>query len=496
MGVVRKQSAYATIYAYLGVIVGFVSTGLLMPNVFSPEQNGVLKLLVSYSLLASQLGVLGFKKVTFRLFPYFRDKTKGHNGFFFLMLLVFLAGLTITFSLILLLKPVILNRADSGGALFNYFYTYIFLLTGFHLMFMLLDQYITVLMNITKSVFFKDFLQRLLILSALGIYMLDWVDFSGFVALYAGAYSAKAVLIFIVLLRAGHVHLKPQFHMLTRERLRSIFQMMSLGLFGGFASIITFQIDSIMVNKMVGLGETGVYSITFFFGTLIQIPQRSLRKISIPFVSEAFKNEDYAKLNQLVKRTSLNLLVIGSLLVIGLWGNIHNVFEILPDTYRQGKYVILFISLSNIVLLSAGVTSTLIGISRLYPYQLLFVSLHAALIIGTNLLFIPLLGLSGAALASLVSMVVITTVRISFVWYHFRILPYHLAHVKVLLAALLSYGLSLLLPTLPHFILDIAVRSALLIAVYVPIVYFLKLSPDIRDLADQIIAIIRKRLGI
>lgn len=494
MGTVRRQSAYATIYAYLGVIVGFISTGMLMPNVFSPEQNGVLKLLVSYSLLGGQMGVLGFKKVISRLFPYFRDRKNEHHGFFFLIIVVFFVGLVFSLSLLLLFKPVILNRADTGGELFNKFYPFLLPLTVLQLMFLLLDQYFTVLVNITKSIFFKDFLQRVLILASVGIFILGWVDFRGFVVLYSAAYSAKALLMLLALHRAGHIFIRPQFHKIDRQRLLSMGHMMLFAFFGGFANIVTFQIDSIMVNKMIGLNETGIYAITFFFGTLIQIPQRSVHKIAIPFVSEAFKNNDRQQIDELNKRTSLNLMVIASLLVIGLWGNIHNVFEILPQEYQQGKYVILFISLTNLVRLSAGLTNRVIGLSPKYAYQTMFVIIHALLIVGTNLLFIPLIGLEGAALASLVSMIIIMAIRVAFSWYHYRTQPFTLPHFGIIAAALMSYGISLLLPHLSNFVVDIIIRSALLVGVYVPIVYLFRFSPDINDFTQQIISNIRRRL--
>lgn len=494
MGIVRRQSAYATIYSYLGVLVGFVSTGILMPNIFSPEQNGVLKLLVSYTLLAGQFGVLGFQKVISREFVYFRNKMQQHNGFFFLLIVIFVVGTAVSSILLLAFKPLILSEADKGGGLFNRFYTYLFPLAAFHIIFTLLDIYYTVLANITKSIFFKEFVQRVLILVSIGVFMLGWVDFSGFVALYAIAYSFKGVLMVITLYRAGHIFLKPRTHMLTPARLRAMLRMMMFALLGGFASIISFQIDSVMVSKFVGLSATGVYAITFFFGTLILIPQRSVQKITLPFVAEAFKNNNRQDLNDLSARTSINLFVIGALLLIGLWGNIHNIFEILPNEYRQGKMVILFIGLANLVLLSSGLTNKIIALSPLYAYNTLFVAIHAGLIILTNLLFIPLFGLAGAAVASFLSMVVITSVRIIFNWHHYRVFPYSMAHIKVLSIALAAYGLSLLLPVTGHFIVDILVRSALMVVVYLPLVYFTRVSPDINAFADDILVVIRKYL--
>jgi O-antigen/teichoic acid export membrane protein len=78
MGIIEKQATKNAIYSYLGAGLGFI-TVMWMSHLLSPEENGVIGILISYAALFSQFANLGFTSVTVRFFPYFRNKEKGHH---------------------------------------------------------------------------------------------------------------------------------------------------------------------------------------------------------------------------------------------------------------------------------------------------------------------------------------------------------------------------------------------------------------------------------
>ena len=97
-----------------------------------------------------------------------------------------------------------------------------------------------------------------------------------------------------------------------------------------------------------------MYSITFFFGALILIPSRSLGKISSVFAADAWQKNDLVMIRDIYGKTSLNLTLIGLWILIGIWGNIDNVFHLIKPEYMEGKYVILIIGIANIIDLMNG----------------------------------------------------------------------------------------------------------------------------------------------
>ncbi len=164
MGVIKRQSIKGTIYSYTGTVIGFITAGLLFPRFLTTEQIGLLTLLASYSTLFSVFASLGFTSVIIRLFPYFRDESKQHHGFFFLTTAVTALGYLLSVLLFLLLKPLIINDSIEQSPLFvNYLYLTPFL-TLFLLLYSIFDSYNRALFNATYGTFLTEIFQRLAIL--------------------------------------------------------------------------------------------------------------------------------------------------------------------------------------------------------------------------------------------------------------------------------------------------------------------------------------------
>ena len=106
MGIIGKQTIRSTVYSYLGIAVGFVTIGLLMPNIFTTAQNGLIGLLISYSVLAANIGQLGFNSATVKYFPLFRNEAKNHHGYLVLSILIAVVGSIVAVGAIYFLQIV------------------------------------------------------------------------------------------------------------------------------------------------------------------------------------------------------------------------------------------------------------------------------------------------------------------------------------------------------------------------------------------------------
>jgi len=103
----------------------------------------------------------------------------------------------------------------------------------------------------------------------------------------------------------------------------------------------------------------------------------------------------------------------------------------------------------------------------------------------TNLIFIPLYGIVGAALATALTKILFNFFRFLFVWRMFKMQPFSWRNLMVVVLATAAYGVSLLIPQLPNFIADIAVRSVVISVIFLPAVYFLKLSTGFNHLVNK-----------
>ena len=188
------------------------------------------------------------------------------------------------------------------------------------------------------------------------------------------------------------------------------------------------------------------------------MPSRALTKISVTLLAQSWKDNNIANIDSIYRKSCLNQYIVGVLLFVLLVGNLENVFQILPEEFESGRWVIIFIGLANVLNMLSGVSMHIIGTSPLYRYQNYWMILFIALVIITNILFIPAFGIAGAALASLVSTFTITIIKFVFLKWKFNFQPYSVSILIITLIAGGTLGLNYLIPNLA-FWPDLVIRS-------------------------------------
>ena len=490
MGVIQKQSISGTIYSYLGVVLGFITTGWLFPRILSTEQVGLLRILVSYSVLFAQFASLGINSVSVKLFPYFRDPKKKHHGYLGLTLMVGLAGFLLSTLIYLLLKPMFVARAAGKSSLFIDYFYYVVPLILFTLLFSLFDTYYRVLYNAVKGIVYKEVVQRLLILAAILLYFFKLIDFQWLVILYVLAFISPALFLMGTLIKDKMFYVKPDFAFIDKKMAREMLNVAFFGILASFSGVLVLNIDVIMVNQYLGLAAAGIYTIAFFFGTLILVPSRTMGKISSVVIADAWKTDDRKTIMDIYRKSSLSLSVIGFLLFIGVWGNLDNIFHIVGKDYTAGKYVILFIGLANLSDLFMGVSAHIILNSKYFRWLSYLLFVFAFLLIVTNLLLIPRFGITGAAIASLISKYIYNGLKFIFLYRKYKFQPFSYRHILIVIFAFTAWYLSTFIPAFDHFIVDLIIRSTVIGTLFLVPVYFFKISDDINQKVRSVVGLI------
>ncbi len=485
MGIIYKQAARGTIYSYIGVGLGFITTALLLPQLYSTEEIGLLKILLAYSIIFIQFATLGLNAVTIRLFTYFRNNEKKHNGYLFIVLSVSLIGFLLSLAVFYAIKPILIKNSIESSALFVEYINYLIPLIFFPLFFGVLDTYYSVLFNSVRGTFLKEIVQRIFIIASIILYYFNVFNFEQFVISYIVSICLPTVFIIISLIADKQFNLKPNLKFVSDTL---AYSMMSVGLFGilnNFTGVIILNIDSIMVNSMIDLNSTGIYSITFFFGALIKIPSRALIKISNVVIADFWKNNDIDNINDIYYKSCINQLILGLFLFVGIWGNIDNILRILPPEYETGKYVILFIGLANLSDMLSGVNRSILGTSKYYRVQTLFMIFLMGFIVLTNYLFIPIWGITGAAIASALSLLLLNLLRYFFLLVKFKMQPYNYKHLIIIIIGFISYLAARFVPEFKNLYFDIIIRSAIITIIFSLPVYLLNYSEDINNKVDE-----------
>jgi len=104
-----------------------------------------------------------------------------------------------------------------------------------------------------------------------------------------------------------------------------------------------------------------------------------------------------------------------------------------------------------------------------------------ALVVITNVIFIPLLGITGAAMASFISTSFYTITRILFLRKKFGLWPFQISHIYVIIVAAISFAVSQFMPRMNSLWFDIAVRSAIITLIYFALTYWFGLSSELNS---------------
>jgi O-antigen/teichoic acid export membrane protein len=482
LGIVIRQSFWNTVVSYAGVVLGAINVIWLFPTVLGDTQFGVTRLLLSASLIAAQVAQLGMGNVTFRFFPAFQDPVSGHKGFLRILLLVPFIGFLLYLVLFFGFRESFASLFAQNAPLFVRYDLFLIPLVLFTLYFNVFDAWLRSVYRTVSGSFLKDVVLRLLQMGSIGLYWMGLVDFYGFVVAFTAVHGIVLLLVVYWTWYTGELKLNQAYTPPSPALNRDIQVYAGYAILGGISAIAIANLDLLMVGAFLGEANAGYYAIAFFIGTFISIPERSISKISYPIIAQAFQNDDKDLIASVYAKTSLNQIIIGLLIFIGIWANVHNAVELLPDGFLVAKNVMIIISAAKLIDMATGANSIILLNSPWYKFDLVLNVILVVLTIVTNLLLIPILGIDGAAWASFITISIYNIIKFVYIKMKLGMQPFRPAIVKVLLAGAVAFGISAAIPALPSVLVDLLVRSAVITAVYGSIILVWKASEDVDKL--------------
>jgi O-antigen/teichoic acid export membrane protein len=489
LGIVIRQSFKGTVYIYAGAVVGLLSNVLFM-RFLTPDQNGVLSVILSYAAIMSILANLGFAYAANRYFPYFRDPAGGNQGFLFMSSIISLLGFVLVSALYLLLREPIKAAGTEKTALFATYYLWTIPFTFVFLYFMVLENYSRFLYNSTTSVLLKEFFQRIFILAsllAIGYYA---TGFGSYIGIYWIACTLPTLMLAGFLAYQKNLHIAPVFRSgpLGKDKLlrKGIIQASAFGILTGLSTNAAQYIDTLMVNYMIGEYNAGIYIRTFYFATIIIMASRAMG-ITITLVAEAFMENNMKKLEELYSKSCLTQTIVGIFFFLIIWLNIDNIFMVLPEEYAPGKWIILLVGIGNLFNMATGINQYIIIASPYYKYNTYFTIVLLASTVVTNLIFIPVMGITGAALATMISFIVFNFLKSAFIYWKYKMQPYNLRYIPILLIGFATATVVHFFPFVMNAYVDSMLRCLFITVVYTVSIYAGRLSPDFNAMMDKLV---------
>lgn len=479
MGIVIKQAVSSTIYSYIGAALGFLTVWFVNRLWLTSEQNGLLNLLISISLLTGSLSNLGMTGVTTRMFPKFRNAANSHGQFLFYPLLITSLGFVLFLFCFFLFSDSLAERNMEKSRLFAENIYLLIPLTLFLGLFYILDAFSRCIYLTTAGVVIKEVLLRVAILIAAYIYHIGIISFDAFVLIYCASTCSIAIGMAFYLYQKGEFQFKRPSIKMDQAIRREMIQVAAFSVITGLSSLLISHIDKFIVNDMLGLAYAGIFAVATYFGSIIQIPARSIIRITSSIIADAWNLNDTGLVRMIYHKTCLNQTIIGLSLFTCIWLNIGNIISLMPADYANAGNVILVIALGYLIDLATGVNGVIIGTSKHYRYDSIFMFLLVLVTIVTNVILIPQYGLLGAAIASCLSFLLYNLSRYIFILVKFKMQPYDVSFLKVLGAGAIGFGVAFLVPSMSNAYADTVARSAAFMIIYLPLIYRMHVSPDL-----------------
>ena len=492
MGIIARQGAWNFIVIYVGVILGTVNNLFLMPHAMSKAQLGVLSVLLSLMIIGGQVALFGSQHTLMKFYPKYKGEESEHKFVSYVMRNL-LISLLISVGIYLAFKEDIIEAYSNRSALFGkYYFMYIPLLT-FYVYQEFFGGYLRSLLKTVHNSIVKEVILRVYQSALFALLIIDLLTFEIFLLFYVGGYLLTSLLNYWGVRKYGGFKLRFRFDTKRREK-KKILKYSAAVFTTGIAGAMLSNIDIIMIGAIApaiagldGMELAGIYGRMAFMAILILIPLRSVLNIAVPMVSKAWEKNDMDELQAIYSKSSLTLTILGMFTFIGIWVNIDSVFLILPEGFEIGKSAFLFLGIANLLHTGLGVNGSIISNSPYYWINGFGVPILAAMVIMTNIIFIPKYGIIGAAMATAGSRFVFSFVAYFFLLLKYRMQPFTWRNFYVIGIGLAIIFLIDLMPNQGSLILDVLIRSVVVLILFIPAIIVPKISAEINEMTGNVL---------
>jgi O-antigen/teichoic acid export membrane protein len=496
MSQIRRQSIISTLIIFIGIGIGFLNNLFFTKTGwFTPDQYGLTRSFFDFSQIIFAYSFLGLSAVIYKFSPYYKahlaDK---ENDLLSWALLFSTVGFILFLSMGIAFKPFFERKFFANSKILVDYYYWIYPFGFALLIFSLLESYCWSLKRTVISTFLKETVLRIITSVLILLFLFHVINYDTFIKLFACMYGILVLTLFIYLKKNNLLHLTFKISKVTR-RLKPKLITFGLFVFAGVAISTTAALsDSLTISSKLGQTAIGIFAFSTYISNIIQIPQRSVVAISVPVLSEAWREKNYAAIERLYKRSSINLLLIS----LFLFGNIWLCYDdaiaafALNPIYLQGKFVVFFFGLKLIVDMGTGVNGQIISTSNFWRFDFLTGIILLLLIAPLNYFLISKIGIIGAGISNLAAYTIYNSIRLIFLWKKFKMQPFSVKSLWAIVMAPVLYVITYFALRHLHGWPGIICKGILFSSLFIAAAFYLNLTPD----ALPVLNTLKKRLGI
>lgn len=486
MGIVQSQSIKNTIITFFGFGIGAINALFLYTNFLGKMHYGIVSYVLSAANILMPLMAFGIHNTLIRFYAHCQSEKEREEflTFMLVMPLVFIIPLV---SVIYIFEVPVSDFLAKENPMLRPF-LWLIPIVGFCMgYFEILYAWVKVHMQSVFGNFISEVVVRVTVMGLLFAVHFEWITKTTCVYGIALAYLLQLVAMKIY---AFYVKM-PVFRFVIPHNIKSVFGYSMFIILSGSVAVMLLDFDKVMIPAYRNISDNALYSVAIFIATVIAVPSRAMTQIIYPITARLMAQQKHEELNDLYKKSAINLQVIGGLVMLYIFLNIKEMYHLIPKDYSGGIFVVFMIGLSKFYDVILGNNNAIIFNSKYYRSVLLFGLLLVFLMVVLNMFFIPLYGIEGAALATLLSVAVYNTIKLLFVVKNMDLYPFTNKTLQSFGIITACFFVFYFWDFAFHPVLNITLKSVLITIFYVVANYKLVISEELNAIVKQGLKIIR-----
>ncbi len=481
MGIVVKQSSRNTIIIFIAFAIGGINTLFLYTEFLTPQYYGLVVFLLSAANLLMPFTAFGIQHAIVKFFPSYQTKLEKDTFLSSVLFLPLFIAIPMGFLGVVFYEKISAFLAVKNEIIQGYTYVIYFvaIATAY---FEIFYAWAKVQMQSVSGNALKELYHRVSTLLLLVLIAFDVINVQQFIWLLMVSYFLRTLL---MLIHAFKLY-TPKFTFQKPHNFKEILTYAIYIILAGSAGAILLEIDKVMLPSKKAIELTAYYTVGVFIASVVEVPGRAMHQILQPLTSKAIQEQNITEVASLYKRSSINLIILCSLIFLLININIVELYKIVPkEDYSQGVFIVLMISIAKLYNMFLGNNGAIIANSKYYKILLPYGIAMAIIVAFLNHWWIDVFGMNGAALSTLVVIFIFNTLKIWYVKRKFNMLPFtwktlQLAIIiAILFMAFYFWNFSF------HPILNIGLKSCLLIVIYAFIVKKMAISKEVNELLSK-----------
>jgi O-antigen/teichoic acid export membrane protein len=481
MGIVINQSIKNTIITYFGFGIGAINALFLYTIFLGKLHYGIVVFVISAANIMMPLMSFGIQNTLIRFYSKYNSESE-RDGFLILMLLmpliVLLPIIVFLYFFYHQIAFLVLNE-NPNVAPFLWLIPMVGIFMGY---FEIFYAWVKVHFQSVFGNFLSEVVTRVIVLFLLFLVSQNWLQKDAFVYLMSAVYGFQCIAMMIYAMRVK----MPVFKFQLPKNLKEIVSYSFFIVVSGTVSVMLFDFDKVIIPAYQNISSNAFYSVAVFIAMVIAVPSKAMMQIIHPVTAQLLNENKLKELNDLYKKSAINLQVFGGLIMLCVFLNCKELYQLIPKEYSGGIGVVFLIGLSKFYDLIIGNNTAIILNTKYYRWFLFFGIVLVTLMIVLYVILIPIYGIVGAALATLIAIIIYNTIKVLFLFWKLNLSPFTIKTVY-------SFGIITLIFLIFYFwdftfhpIFNIILKSILVIITYSLLNYKLKISIEMNQIFDKL----------